>query len=560
MSELRQRKAASSKDTTDAKAAEASDDASPPTPPPPPAQPPTKKVDDGSGLKSEGNKGIDRHRLLRGARTAFFLVLLPTAYSLLANVEAQSTAVDTWQRSTKCVVHKSEVFDGTDKRTLFAKGSNWKLRVLYSYIGHSTGMNLTSTRVYYYNNVDDQPGRTKSYADKVEAHLKKHGCHAFVNPAKETEAILIREVSFKPYGHLLSFVALSLMFLWYLFLEHDWAGRTPMDDDRYPPLCDAVTKRRHDSRDILEGAPDDAGRFEQHQSDPEYEASKKEKELIARTGLDVGGDAAREKVTMEEIDDYEGGWFVLLHGCGIRGWAEMAFGAAAVAVWHAAGYYSWADYTKRFYPVGNAEELRLLYHIVGAAMALRVVYFVTLVLRVQDLQVYVDRDHLEMGSPFALIFKQPRRSALVPVTYEKVRFKFTLYETEHGPRKGNAPNRKVLKLHEEVVEILQQHTVPKDKKGVVEVVPFAAHVAQVKEDGLSEEGRQKTTRVYYKWQLEMQVSLTFTPLSCNVLIPLQVTVPDEFKVGDDYVRVRSQPDTSSVESFLGAASGKRRKE
>eukprot|EP01061_Rhynchopus_euleeides_P002712 TRINITY_DN12091_c1_g1_i2.p1 TRINITY_DN12091_c1_g1~~TRINITY_DN12091_c1_g1_i2.p1 ORF type:complete len:247 (+),score=94.57 TRINITY_DN12091_c1_g1_i2:430-1170(+) len=215
-------------------------------------------------------------------------------------------------------------------------------------------------------------------------------------------------------------------------------------------------------------------------------------------------------------------WHVLQRCCGIRGWTEAAVGLMCTIVWHTLGYFVWADYATLYIVQGSADEMRYLYHIAGAIMVFRLIYQVSLVLRVHDVDLFIAEKRIAVGEPFVLLFRQRRRSPWVPVTYSRVEFEFTLTETTHGPRQEKGPKRSMKRLHTENPKILFNYTVAPDSKGVAEVVPFRTHSCKIRSD-------KGAVRCYYRWQLSMRVFIAWSPFSYNYAIPLNVHVDDMFR-------------------------------
>ena len=455
------------------------------------------------GTKSEGNKDIDRHKLLRITRMIAFLVALPVAYTLYDRIAEQKGAMIDWPKSAKCTVHRTAIFNvASQKKLLFQKTENFRVQVVYSYLTPD-GLNRTSNSVYLYEH--DQPGRNKAYATQVKDFFDKRGCIAFVSPADPTRSILVREANFKPYLHSLVSLGVFLAFLWYMVLEHDW--NTNAHGGKYEKFSGSVK--------------DFVGRCEQHQTDPDYEKDQKEAEVMKSLGITLPQKDDKETLQAYDLSQTEQ-WYVMHRPCGIRGFAEMFFGTACVSLWHFTGFYLWTDFTALHHVQGSADELRYIYHLVGGLLVLRLIYQISLVIRVQDVCLLIDTPQITVGEPFVLVFKQCRRSRVLPLSYKKVIFDFVLTETTHGPRKGQTPNRSVKKLHNDLQTILHDHHVPRENEGILEVLPFRSHVFKM----MSSEGN---LRRYYRWSMEFKVHLSWTPLSYNLNIPLDVHVPDVFK-------------------------------
>ena len=407
---------------------------------------------------------VDRHSIARFVIALIVIAGGPVLGFQWQLIENQSNAMK-WE-GVPCYIHKSESRDASgDRRTLYKSNNEYKPVIFYTYLFR--GQNMTSTQVYYYGR--KHPGRPESQINRIIGFYKPgKKSLAFVDPEDPSFSILIQEISFSPYGWLLFEFVIIFATGWYFALEHDWKSCSD------PPA--------------------------------KYEPTVRDLTLT--------------DATPDEIEQ----WYLLPSHYGIRSTSSLLFGILMVFLWHISGHYTWKHYAShRTAPTGN--ELRFLFHILGGVLGIRAGYFIVFISRLQDLRLLVDKERIEMGSPFAIRVEQPRRSKWIPVEYEKVNMSFELIETFQGPRQGQGPNRQVKRLHSEKFDILQGYRLTKDSLGVSCVAPFDQHVCQLH----SPPGINCRQRYYYRWVIDINLCIKWSPVSYHLPIYVTCFIPEELR-------------------------------
>eukprot|EP00659_Diplonema_papillatum_P016120 gene16120-24695_t len=326
-----------------------------------------EEVKKDEGQASSADKEWSAHQWLRLAIIIFVLACGPLVWSQWEEIRTQSSAVLEWRR-THCVLHNIAVVDAANERKgLVRQGSEYKVTANYSYI--AGGQNRTSTRVYFMGR--HHAGSSRQAADRRVQFFQKQ-CVANVNPSDPSESILIPEASFKPYTNLLFIVVLGLGLWWYATIEHSW-----------------------DAANILPSTFEEA------------------KDFSTNGFHEVATHEAERWYRVPAPQWIRGGWFVFLNGLVI------------VVMWHAFGYSIWRMYKRHPY-VKEGGELIWMFHAAGVALFVRLLYFMTIIARVSEVELFIDRPAIEMGSPFMLCFKQAYGSAEPQMVYYRWVLDFTV--------------------------------------------------------------------------------------------------------------------------------------